>query len=720
VTESDSLPLTTPDETVPDVSVAIQQFGNGKQQVESRLREREARFQSLAHEIMCSLAAAQGFMANVRQIPSAVFRSIADSAPVLIWMAGTDKKRFYFNQPWLAFTGRALEQELGDGWAEGVHPDDWARCLEAYGTHFEARAPIEVEYRLRRHDGEYRWVLDRGRPQFTPAGEFEGYVGSAIDVTDLKRTDQALQASERRYRALFEKANDAIFLETEDDDIVAVNQRACDLLGYSRAELLAMKVSDLQAPEVRGIPGAVIKGELGRHQDNPFEALDVHRDGRRIPVEITNAAIEEDGKRLVLSIVRDVSERRRLLEELEERLRFETVLADLSARFINLPADEIDAQIEQSLRTIVEYLEVDRGGLAEVLSDPKQLVLTHSYHVPGPPPDTHTILDEQLPWYTRTIYQGEILRFSALPADLPPDAVMEREYCLHVGLKAHVMIPLKVMGAVVGAIGFGSFCRYRDWPDDLVQRLRLVGEIFTYALARKGADAALRAREQSLRQAREGLRKLAAKLLHAQEEERRRIAREMHDDWTQRLALLGIDIAKLEKHIGVPERALPLLRTMQEQLMSLSEDVHDLSRQLHPSILDDVGLVEALRSECASFSRRERIEVVYRPEAVLPTLPKDAPLCVYRVAQEALRNLAKHAAVNEAWVTLVATGPELLLRVQDKGVGFDPAGMHSQPGLGLSSMEERVRLIQGKLSVTSAPGRGTTVEVRVPLVRSDP
>jgi len=296
----------------------------------------------------------------------------------------------------------------------------------------------------------------------------------------------------------------------------------------------------------------------------------------------------------------------------------------------------------------------------------------------------------------------------------------ERDYCVQVGLKSHLMIPLKVMGSVAGAIGFGSFRSYRAWPDDLVQNLRLVGDIFTNALAVKRADEALRAGEQSLRQTREGLRRLAAKLLHAQEEERRRIAREMHDDWTQRLALLGIDMAKLERHLGAPEKALPLLRTMQEQLVGLSEDVHALSRQLHPSILDDLGLVEALRSECASFSRRERIAVVYRPEVVPIGLPKEVALCVYRVAQEALRNIGKHAAVNEAWVTLAATGSELLLRVQDKGVGFDPADVRSQPGLGLSSMEERVRLVQANLSVTSALGRGTTVEVRVPLARSNP
>ncbi len=286
-----------------------------------------------------------------------------------------------------------------------------------------------------------------------------------------------------------------------------------------------------------------------------------------------------------------------LASKVEDRLRFETLLAELSATFVNLPADQVDSQIEGALRRLVELLGLDRGGLAEVLADQNRLVITHSYNLPGTPPHTRFILNEQLPWYTRAIYKGEPLRLATLPDDLPPEATAERDYCLREGLKAHVMIPLKVMGSVVGAIGFASFRGSRDWPDELIQRLRLVGEIFTNALARKRADEALRAREQSLGQAREGLRKLAAKLLHAQEEERRRIAREMHDDWTQRLAVLGIDVANLEKHLGAPEKALPLLRAMQDQLVMLSEDVHALSRQLHPSILDDLGLVEALFAE---------------------------------------------------------------------------------------------------------------------------
>jgi signal transduction histidine kinase len=408
-----------------------------------------------------------------------------------------------------------------------------------------------------------------------------------------------------------------------------------------------------------------------------------------------------------------------LAPPVQERLEFETLLVELSATFVNVAAGQVDAHIKSGLRQIVEFLGIDRSDFGEIAADRKQLVSTHSYAVPGVPASWST-LEDQMPWSARIIRQGEVAKFAHLPGDLPPEAIRERAYCVKVGLKSSLLIPLKVMGSVVAGIGFACFHSYRDWPDELIQRLGLIGDIFTNARARKRADEALRARERSLRQTREGLRILAAKLLHAQEEERRRVAREMHDDWGPRLALLGIGIAKLEKHLGTPDQALPLLRAMQEQLGSLFEDMHALSRQLHPSILDDLGLVDALRSECASFSRREGIAVVYHPEAVPTPLPKDVALCLYRVAQEALRNLAKHAAVNEAWVSLLAAGPELVLRVEDKGVGFDPAAMRSQPGLGLSSMEERARLIHAEFAVRSAPGRGTTVEVRVPLGGREP
>ncbi len=141
---------------------------------------------------------------------------------------------------------------------------------------------------------------------------------------------------------------------------------------------------------------------------------------------------------------------------------------------------------------------------------------------------------------------------------------------------------------------------------------------------------------------------LAGRLLQAQEDERRRIAREMHDDWTQRLAVLAIDAAKLETQLDPSSNAHCKLQEMRGELVRLSEDVHALSRHLHPSILDDLGLVDALRSECANVTRREGVAVAYRSDDVTASLPKDVALCVYRVAQEALRNVVKHAGTKEA------------------------------------------------------------------------
>ncbi|QDL11296.1 PAS domain-containing sensor histidine kinase [Brasilonema octagenarum UFV-E1] len=121
------------------------------------------------------------------------FRHVTDTAPMMVWMSGTDKLCYYFNKPWLDFTGRTMEQELGNGWTESVHPDDFQRCLEIYTNSFDARQDFQMEYRLRRFDGEYRWILDIGVPRFTTDGEFLGYIGSCVDIADRKLSEVQIQ-----------------------------------------------------------------------------------------------------------------------------------------------------------------------------------------------------------------------------------------------------------------------------------------------------------------------------------------------------------------------------------------------------------------------------------------------------------------------------------------------------------------------------------------------
>ena len=399
-----------------------------------------------------------------------------------------------------------------------------------------------------------------------------------------------------------------------------------------------------------------------------------------------------------------------LATHVSEQHKFERFLTELSATFVKVPPSEVDANISSALQRIVEFLGIDRSGFGELTPDGYRIL--QSYELPGIPPSPRVILEQTFPSFAKLLVKGDAFR---MPEDLPPDAEAERAYCNEVGLKSNLTIPLKSMGTVVGGVGFAMFRYHRHWSDELVHRLSLIGEIFTNAIERKRADTELRAKETSLHRAHDDLRQLAAKLLSAQEEERRRIAREMHDDWTQRLAILGIDVAKLVDHPDTSENVRQPLRAMQDELISLSEDVHALSRQLHPSILDDLGLIEALRSECACFSRREGISVSYLSQGDVKGVPKEVALCIYRVAQEALRNVAKHAAVNEARVLLNRDADRLVLRVEDDGIGFEVESMRSQPGIGLSSMSERVRLINAKLALQSAPGKGTVVEVTVPV-----
>jgi PAS domain S-box-containing protein len=232
----------------------------------------------------------------------------------------------------------------------------------------------------------------------------------------------------------------------------------------------------------------------------------------------------------------------------------------------------------------------------------------------------------------------------------------------------------------------------------------------------KRTEEALRKSKSALLKSQDNLRFLAGRLLSVQEEERRRLARDMHDDLTQRLALLAIEAGKLEQQLkSSPEPLRDKLKQMKEQIVNLSVNVHDISRQLHPAILDDLGLIDAIKSECSSFSKREGISVRYEPINIPESIPRDVALCIYRVMQESLRNIAKHANVKEAEVLLAGTEEGIRLYVKDNGVGFDPVNVHGKCGLGLASMEERARLIHGEFSIQSQSGQGTTIELWIPL-----
>jgi signal transduction histidine kinase len=213
------------------------------------------------------------------------------------------------------------------------------------------------------------------------------------------------------------------------------------------------------------------------------------------------------------------------------------------------------------------------------------------------------------------------------------------------------------------------------------------------------------------------LRQLTAELLSAQDDERRRIARELHDELNQRVISLAFEIDDhMQQAPGLPEAARTTLQVVKNEVAELSDHLRDLAHRLHPSVLDDLGITSALRVCAQEFQQREHISVRLTLEESDKPLGHHLAECLFQVTQEALRNVAKHAGATHVFLGLTYQEDHVRLQIDDDGRGFTPQDRHSvQRGLGLVSMGERVRLVEGTLTVTSDPGRGTQLAVSIPL-----
>ena len=233
---------------------------------------------------------------------------------------------------------------------------------------------------------------------------------------------------------------------------------------------------------------------------------------------------------------------------------------------------------------------------------------------------------------------------------------------------------------------------------------------------RKHVEEVLRQNQAELRQQQVQLENLTARLLTAQEAERQRIARELHDDISQRLAALVLDLASLEQHPPLlPERVAHTVTPLREQLERLSDDVHILAYHLHPSLLAHAGLQPAIEEHIHEITRRTGLPIMLKVKDVPASLPLDQATALYRVMQESVQNVVKHAEASEVKIRLSGSSKGVGLSVMDNGRGFDTAGTLADPkGLGLISMQERLRLADGLLRVHSLPRGGTKVCAWIP------
>jgi len=581
------------------------------------------------------------------------FRLVADTAPVLMWMSGTDKLCTYFNKPWRDFTGRSVEEELGNGWAESIHPDDLQRRLQTYSQFFDRREQFRMEYRLRRHDGEYRWVLDIGKPRFNQDLSFAGYIGIAVDVTERKRAEEALQASEERFRLAQQAARIGTFewnIQTGANTWTPALEAMYGLPpgGFGGTQTA---FENLVHPDDRARVIELVEGALKTGLSTRGEWRVVWPDGSIRWIagrwQVFRAKSGEPSR--MIGVNGDITERKlaeEALRESEQRFRLATQVARMYAYDWDVKADLVVRSSEH----------VDILGLIE------------------PRSTNHQFVDK--------IHPDDRPKFLAAIAGLTPgNPAGEVTYRT-----------LASDGTIVWLKSNG-----RGFFDTEGKLLRVIGMV---------ADVT------DVKRAEEALAGMTRKLIEAQEQERARIGRELHDDVCQQLAVLSIELEQLQdKPTGdVKSR----LRKLRAQLNEATNDVQALSHDLHSSKLDYLGVVGGIRSWCREFAERQGMTIDFNSD-VQGAVPHEIGLSLFRVLQEALHNVVKHSGVRRVEVQLRQDSSGIQLVVCDLGKGFDLDAVLQGKGLGLTSMQERVRLVGGTIAIDSKPEAGTTIQVRVAI-----
>jgi PAS domain S-box-containing protein len=442
------------------------------------------------------------------------FRTLANAAPVLIWIAGADRLCTWFNQQWLDFTGRALAQELGCGWAESVHPEDRERCLAVYTGHFDRREPFDLEYRLRRADGAYRWVLDRGVPRFGVGGEFLGYIGSCTDITGRKQAETDLEAA--RAEAVTERNRLEAVMQALPVGMALVDERGGRIRANAAYEQVwagpcppARSIGDYAAyrawwadtgqmvqPEEWASARAVLHGETVIGQ-----LLEIQRfDGTRAFVLNSAAPMRAADGRIVGSAVaiQDIT----ALKEAETALRHSEarfrLLSDVAGRL--LAAEDPQTLVNGLCRDIMAHLDCQVFFNFLVDEPAGRLRLNACAGIPEEEVRRIGWLDYGVAVCGCVAREGRRILAEDIRHTPDPRTELVRGY----GIQAYCCHPLLAQGRVIGTLSFGTRTRERFAVGD-VELMRTVADHVAVAMERLQARQALRDSESFHRQVLESI-----------------------------------------------------------------------------------------------------------------------------------------------------------------------------------------------------------------------
>jgi PAS domain S-box-containing protein len=469
---------------------------------------------------------------------------------------------------------------------------------------------------------------------------------------------QVLPAQAKQlFHYLFEQSSLGIAVEDLEGTLLLANPALGSMLGYREDELCGMSCSQFADPEDSQNDWALFQQlRAGVIDKYSLEKRYVRKHGGHFwgRLNVSLLRNEDGGSPVVFAFVEDITERKRseaALRESEERFR-------LAAQAAKMYAYDWDVQTDTVVRS-EEYVNVLGCSYEEKERTRQQILAT--IH-----PDDHALF------------------ISSVDQLTPENSTSQVSYRL-----------LHPDGPVVWLEKSA-----RGFFDEQGKLLRMIGMVANVT-ERKLAEAALAS--------------VSRRLIDAQEQERSRIARELHDDIGQRLAILAIKLAQLQHSPPNSSELTSRVGELQKQTSEIAADIQSLSYELHSSRLQYLGIVAAMRGFCREFGEHQKVEIDCKIRDLPVPLSADISLCFFRVLQEALHNSAKHSGVRHFEVELWGTSDDIYLTVRDSGAGFNIDAAKASRGLGLISMAERLRLVGGALSINSRPMRGTTIHAHVPL-----
>lgn len=592
-----------------------------------------------------------------------------------------------------------------------LHPEDVELFEQRLREGMQPPYFFRVSCRVRRRDGEWRWVEFVGKFETGAGGNPLRLLSVLSDVTERVQAEERLRESDERFRAIFNQVAVGVGLTDLTGKFVLVNQKHCDIVGYTREELLSMRMQDLTYPDdlAHNLELLQCLAETGA----PFqiEKRYVRKDGSVVWADISAAPIRDaSGKPLYgVAVILDVTDRKRAEEELvraHDELERRVVERTEQLTAAN---DALRVEVEERKRT-EEELRRSEAYLAEG----QRLSHTGSF--------CWNISTGGVYWSHETyrIYgfePGEVQPSTHLFFEtLHPDDRSLVEQILAQGFREKSDYEMNFR--IIGGSGQVRYINTIGHPvlNDSGDVIEVIGTVLDVT-DRKLAERELQKETEERNRLAQERTSLLRQLTRTQEEERRRISREMHDQLGQQLSALTLKLAALKERYGAHGELREQLNTLETMVRQLDTDVDLLIRELRPIALDDLGLCAALSNYVNNWSKHFGIRTELHVSGMeQDRLPSEIETALYRVTQEALTNVAKHSHAQNVGILLERRPDHISLIVEDDGTGFDGEKVFSfrERGLGLIGMRERVVLVGGTLDIESRPGAGVTVVVRIP------